>query len=60
MNLINLDGITLIGPGSEWFWSAASGIVLAVTFVSLCRQLRLQAAASAVSQIEALTAPRRS
>jgi hypothetical protein len=57
VNLVNLDGLTIIGPGSEWFWSAASGIVLAVTFVALYRQLRVQAAAAALAQIEAMTAP---
>ena len=56
MNLVNLDGLT-IGPGSEWFWSAASGIVLGVTFVALYRQLRVQAAAAALAQIEAMMAP---
>jgi hypothetical protein len=57
VNLVNLDGLTIIGPGSEWFWSAASGIVLAVTFLAIYRQLRVQSAAAAVAQIEAMTAP---
>ena len=34
-----------------------SGIVLAVTFVALYRQLRVQASAAALAQIEAMTAP---
>ena len=33
MKLINTDGMAFIGPGSEWFWTAVSGIVLAVTFL---------------------------
>jgi hypothetical protein len=57
VNLVNLDGLTIIGPGSKSFWSAVNGIVLAVTFVALCRQLRVQAAAAALAQIEAMTAP---
>ena len=31
MKLINTDGMAFIGPGSEWFWTAVSGIVLVVT-----------------------------
>jgi hypothetical protein len=34
MVLINTDGMAFIGPGSEWFWTAISGIVLAVTFIA--------------------------
>ncbi len=41
----------LIGPGSEWFWSALSGIVLAVTVVAIYRQVRLQAHATAIEQL---------
>jgi len=51
MPLINTDGLTLIGPGSEWFWTAVSGLVLAGTFVALYRQLRLQANATATDQL---------
>jgi hypothetical protein len=53
MTLINTDGMAFIGPGSEWFWTALTGIVLAVTFIAIARQLRLQAHASAVEQIGA-------
>lgn len=42
MKLINTDGMAFIRPGSEWFWTALSGIVLAVTFPATYRQLRLQ------------------
>lgn len=42
MNLVNTDGLVLLGPGSEWLWTAVSGIVLAGTFIALYRQLRLQ------------------
>ena len=53
MTLINTDGMALIGPGSEWFWTAVSGLVLATTFLAIYRQLRLQAHASAVEQLNA-------
>lgn len=43
--MINLDdGLVLIGPGSEWFWTAFQGVVVAVTLWALWRQLRLQIA----------------
>jgi hypothetical protein len=51
VKLINTDEMVLIGPGSEWFWTAVSGVVLAVTFIAIYRQLRLQASASAIEQI---------
>jgi hypothetical protein len=52
MPLVNTDGLVLIGPGSEWFWTAVSGLILAATFVAIYRQLRMQRAANAVEQIE--------
>jgi len=48
---INTTDLVLIGPGSEWFWSAVSGLVLAVTFVALYRQLRLQGNVTATNQL---------
>ncbi len=49
MTLINTDGMSLIGPGSEWFWTAVSGVVLAVTLIAIYRQLRLQANQAAIN-----------
>ena len=54
MKLINTDGMAFIGPGSEWFWTAVSGIVLAVTFVAIYRQLALARGANAFAQLGAL------
>ena len=54
MTLINTDGMAFIGPGSEWFWTALSGIVLAVTFVAIYRQLALARGANAFTQLGAL------
>ena len=54
MKLINTDGLAFIGPGSEWFWSAVSAVVVAVTFVAIYRRLRLQRNAAAVERVEAL------
>ena len=53
MPLINTEGLVLLGPGSEWFWSALSGLILAITVVALYRQVRLQAHATAIEQLTA-------
>jgi hypothetical protein len=52
VKLINTDGMALIGLGSEWFWTAISGLVLAVTLVAIYRQLRLQRSQGAIDQLE--------
>lgn len=54
MKFINTDGMAFIGPGSEWFWTALSGIVLAVTFVAIYRQLSLQSSQRAIEQMKRL------
>lgn len=53
MKLINMDGMALIGPGSEWFWTALTGIVLAVTFLAIYRQLTTARNAAAYEQLDA-------
>jgi hypothetical protein len=53
VKLINTDGLALIGPGSEWLWTAFSGIVLAITFIAILRQLRVQASANTFAQLQA-------
>lgn len=50
MKLINTEGLALIGPGSEWFWTAVSGLILGITFVAIYRQLRLHRAATTFQQ----------
>ena len=54
MKLINTDGMALIGPGSEWFWTALSGIVLAVTFLAIYRQLSIARRAGAREEVASL------
>ena len=51
MTLINTNGMAFIGPGSEWFWTALTGVVLAITFVGIYRQLTVQVHASAAEQL---------
>jgi hypothetical protein len=53
VTLINTDGMSFIGPGSEWFWTALTGLVLALTFLAIYRQLRLQARTGAIEQLDA-------
>ena len=55
MTFINTDGMSFIGPGSEWFWTALSGVVLAVTFLGIYRQLRLAQNANAFEQLNRFT-----
>lgn len=50
VQLINLDGASLLGPGSEWFWTAMSGLALFITFIAIYSQLRAQRAATAFAQ----------
>ena len=54
MPLVNLTDLVLIGPGSEWFWTAVSGIVLAGTFIAIYRQLSMQRADQARVQLQEL------
>ena len=54
MKFINTDGMAFIGPGSEWFWTALSGIVLAVTFIAIYRQLRIARSAEARGELASL------
>lgn len=56
MTLINTNGMAFIGPGSEWFWTALSGLVLAITFLAIYRQLRLQRSQAAIAQVAAIRA----
>jgi hypothetical protein len=60
MGLINLDGLTLIGQGSEWFWSMLQFVVVTVTLLAVYRQVRLQADAAAIQQMDALVTEWRS
>ena len=47
-----MGDFTLIGTGSEWFWTMVSGLVVAVTFIVIYRQLKAQGAANAFQRIE--------
>jgi len=53
MALFSSERIVFIGPGSEWFWTALSGLVLATTFLAIYRQLRLAQHAGAIATMDA-------
>ena len=50
------EPIVLFGPGSEWFWSMAQFVVVAVTLVGIYYQFRLQRAANAFDQLNRIGA----
>jgi hypothetical protein len=52
--LINTNGLALIGPGSEWFWSMLQFVIVAVTLVGIYYQLRSSQSANAFTQLGAL------
>ena len=54
MTLINTAGMSFIGPGSEWFWTALGVVIAAVTLLGIYRQLRLQLGAGAIEQMETI------
>jgi hypothetical protein len=54
VTFINTDGMSFIGPGSEWFWTAISGVVLAVTFLAIYRQLSIARSTEAREQLASL------
>jgi len=54
VTLINTEGMSFIGPGSEWFWTALGVIIAAVTLLGIYRQLRLQRGAGAIEQMESI------
>lgn len=54
MQLVNVDGLTLLGTGSEWLWSMLQFVVVAITLYAIYRQVRLQASAAAIQQMNTL------
>lgn len=54
MSIVSGEPLVLIGQGSEWFWTALSGIFLATTFIAIWRQLSLARAVNAFEQLTRL------
>ena len=51
MNLVNWQGSAIFGPGSEWFWSMAQFVLVAVTLIGIYYQLRLARSVNAFEQM---------
>lgn len=56
VKLFNLEGSAIFGPGSEWFWSMAQFILVAVTLLGIYYQLRLARSANAFEVVNKLAA----
>lgn len=54
MSVVNSEGLTLFGAGSEWFWSMLQFVVVAITLVGIYVQLRQARAANAFAQANAM------
>lgn len=52
MPFINTAGLTIIGDGSQWFWSMAAFLAIPVTGYLIYSQMRGQRSANAVAQVE--------
>jgi len=50
--VVSSEPIVFFGPGSEWFWSMAQFVVVAVTLIGIYYQFRLQRAANAFEQLK--------
>jgi hypothetical protein len=49
MQLVNLTGMALFGPGSEWLWTMLQMLILLGSGVAIFRQLRAQGSANALA-----------
>lgn len=54
MTVVNTEGLTLVGAGSEWFWSMLQFVIVAITLVGIYVQLRQDRAANAFAQASAM------
>jgi hypothetical protein len=52
MTFVNTDGLSFVGPGSEWFWSAVSAVAVVVTLAAIYRQLLVQRSLKEVQQFD--------
>ena len=55
MGIVSDQPIVLIGPGSEWLWSMAQFVIVAITFLAIYYQLRLQRPSAAIEQVRAIS-----
>lgn len=55
MSLINTEGLTIIGDGSQWFWAMAGFFAIPVTGYLIFSQLRGQRSANRVNAMKVLS-----
>ncbi len=48
MQVVNVTGMALVGPGSEWLWAMLQALILLVSGIAIFRQLRTQGSANAL------------
>ncbi len=54
MTFINTEGLAIFGPGSEWLWTMAQFLALAITGLAIFRQLQAQRSAQKVNTLVGL------
>jgi hypothetical protein len=52
VKVINFEGMSFFGPGSEWFWGMTEFAVVAITLLAIYRQLRAQRSSNALQLME--------
>lgn len=50
MSLVNLEGTSIFGAGSEWFWAMAQFVLVAASILGIYVQLRAQRASTLFDQ----------
>ena len=56
MQIFSGEPLVLVGPGSEWFWTALSSMLVAISLIAIYFQLRAQRSSKAFDQGLALNA----
>lgn len=55
MKVVNTDGLSLIGPGSEWLWSMLQFVIVAITLYAIYRQLKIARDANAFEHLSRIS-----
>lgn len=48
VQLVNITGMSILGPGSEWLWAMLQSVILLGSGIAIFRQLRAQGSANAL------------
>jgi hypothetical protein len=55
VTLVNTNGMSFFGPGSEWFWSFLQFVVVGISLLGVYRQLALARSAKAFDDVNKLS-----